>query len=387
MSAPSSTTSSEAIERGYLVVLAGSVALLLVLFLAFTFIIDPYGVSPVQMRLVGVNALKPKRLDIDRLIKPYEVWRHQPRTVFLGTSRIHQSIDPAVLDGTRFAPAYNASIPASTLSENAAHIASFFEMDRNLRAVFVELFLYNFVAPTPAEGPPGALLPSALSLFVSAGSAFNSMQTLLFNVSGRPGSAHVAARGQWVAAANFTTSFGQDDFIKAIMKIHDGLPPFALQTAAFAALDRIVDLCRRHDAELHLLITPNYPWDDYRLLSMGYWPLLEDWLRKISAYPNVVSFSQYNELLEEPPAPHMKYWNDPIHFNARMGHLMLNFFLGVADPEAPSNLMRRLSPETIEAAIRERRIGLNEWMARNPSFTTAFDKAKIGSMEASGGAR
>ncbi len=83
--------------------------------LAFTLLIDPYGVSPVHATIQGVNALKPKRLDIDRLIKPYEVWRYQPKTVFLGTSRIHQSIDPSVLDGTRFAPAYNASIPASSL--------------------------------------------------------------------------------------------------------------------------------------------------------------------------------------------------------------------------------------------------------------------------------
>ena len=59
---------------------------------AFVWAIDPYGVSPVRITWEGVNALKPKRLDIDRLIKPYEVWRYQPRTVFLGTSRIHQAI-------------------------------------------------------------------------------------------------------------------------------------------------------------------------------------------------------------------------------------------------------------------------------------------------------
>ena len=105
------------VDSGYLRALALSLAGWLSLYLIFTWTIDPYGVSPARFSLPGINALKPKRLDIDRLIKPYEVWRYQPRTIFLGTSRAHQSLDPSVLDGTRFAPAYNASMPAGSLAE------------------------------------------------------------------------------------------------------------------------------------------------------------------------------------------------------------------------------------------------------------------------------
>ena len=97
-------------------------------YLAFTSIVDPYGVSPLRLTLPGINAVKPKRLAIDRLIKPYEVWRYQPRTVFLGTSRFHQSIDPAVLGGTRFSPAYNAALPATSLWETEALLEEFLNM-------------------------------------------------------------------------------------------------------------------------------------------------------------------------------------------------------------------------------------------------------------------
>ena len=92
------------IQSRYLLLLALGVAMWTGVSLASILIIDPYGVSPVHVAIAGVNVLKPKRVDVDRLIKPYEVSRHQPRSVFLGTSRIQQSIDPAVLDGTRFAP-------------------------------------------------------------------------------------------------------------------------------------------------------------------------------------------------------------------------------------------------------------------------------------------
>jgi hypothetical protein len=367
------------IETGYLRTFALGVAILFGLFLAFTWFMDPYGVSPMRLSLQGINALKPKRLDIDRLIKPYEVWRYRPRTVFLGTSRIHQSIDPTVLDGTRFAPAYNASIPASTLSENAAHLEQFFRLNDNLRVVFVELFLYNFIIPEPQspEKSSRAFLQDTASLFLSAGAAFDSLQTLVFNLSGLPSSAHVAALGYWVAPTNFRTSFGQKEFIDFIMKTHNDIPSMSLQSTAFAALDGIVDLCQKNDAQLYLLITPSYPWDDYRLLSMGYWPLLEDWLRRISTYRNVISFSQYNDLLEEPPALIMKYWNDPLHFNINTGRLMLRSLLGASDPDIPLNFLRPVVPDTVETVMQERRSGLNHWSGRNPHFTKAFDRAKL----------
>jgi hypothetical protein len=72
-------------------------------------------------------------------------------------------------------------------------------------------------------------------------------------------------------------------------------------------------------------------------LSLGYWPLLEDWFVKISAYPNVISFSQYNGPLDESPAPIMKYWNDPTHFNVNAGRLMLKAFLETSSSASPSN--------------------------------------------------
>jgi hypothetical protein len=366
------------IDRGYLRALALAAVGWLALFVLFTWTIDPYGVSPLKLRIERFNALKPKRIDIDRYIKPFEVWRDQPRTVFLGTSRIHQSIDPAGFDGTAFGPAYNASIPASTVRENVTHLEQFFRADKQLRAVFAELFLYNFVGPplVPREKP--SLLEDGAALFLSANGAFDAFQTLAFNVARRPAPSYIAPGGFRVPPASITTSFGQAAFIDAIMQIHRKILPemMPLQTAAFADLDQIVDLCRKNNAELYLLITPNYPWDDYRLHSFGYWPLLEDWLYRVSRYPNVISYSQYNAILEEKPAPFMKYWNDPIHFNLHTGQLMMQAFLGGSDAEIPANFMRRVTPETVGAVAAERRKGLERWSRHNLDFTTAFDRAK-----------
>lgn len=121
--------------------------------IGFIWIIDPYGVSPIQINMSHINTYKPKRLDIDRLIKPYEVWRYQPKTIFIGTSRTQQSMNPTLLNNTSLAPAYNAAIPASTLAENAENIEQFLKLDPHIQDIFIELFLYNFTGQGQASTP------------------------------------------------------------------------------------------------------------------------------------------------------------------------------------------------------------------------------------------
>jgi hypothetical protein len=61
------------IRPRYVAALALGVAVWLDLTFAVILLIDPYGVSPLRVSMVGVNVLKPKRVDIDRLIRPCEV--------------------------------------------------------------------------------------------------------------------------------------------------------------------------------------------------------------------------------------------------------------------------------------------------------------------------
>lgn len=352
-----------------------------IIILSFIWIIDPYGVSPVHIRLSHVNTLKPERIDIDRLIKPYEVWRDQPKTVFLGTSRIHQSINPYTLDNTKFAPAYNAAVPASTLSQNAANLEEYFRLDKNLQYVFIELFIYNFIFPQP-EAPNKTFndfLRTSASLTSSADALISAFKTLSFNKSALPVGPYISPRGNWIRPEAFSTkdTFNQKLYIDTIVSIHKNIPDMIIQPTAIESLDRIVEICKKHHAKLYMIITPSYPWDDYRLLSLGYWPLLEEWVKKMSAYDNVFSASQYNPLLEEQAGEKMKWWNDPIHFSDNMGHLMLLSFLGAPNPEIPSNLLRAVKPSNLMTVLQERRNGLNQWILKNQQFVTAFNVAKV----------
>ena len=57
------------IQSRYLLLLALGVAVWTGVSLASILIVDPYGVSPVHVAIAGVNVLKPKSVDVDRLIK------------------------------------------------------------------------------------------------------------------------------------------------------------------------------------------------------------------------------------------------------------------------------------------------------------------------------
>ena len=97
----------------YLVLMASTWLVAAVLVVGFTLLVDAIGISPLRVAVAGFNASKPFRQDYDWIVKRYDVFRSQPVTIFLGSSRVKQSIDPALLADTGFAPAYNGGINGS----------------------------------------------------------------------------------------------------------------------------------------------------------------------------------------------------------------------------------------------------------------------------------
>jgi hypothetical protein len=379
MSVPFSTTSSDTPSRGYLRALALGVAIWLGLFLIFTWTVDPYGVSPMQLALRGINTQKPKRVDIDRLIKPYEVWRYQPRTVFLGTSRVHQSLDPAVLDGTRFAPAYNAAMPAASMDMHAAYLRQYVQLDRNLRTVIVELFLPNFIG-RPAGLEPGTwseFIENTVTLFGSADTLWDSASTLVYNVfSGRP-TFQVAPGGYLDRPPGRDTQAPFDGFAAYIWSPQVGEPDRAtFNQAAFDSVLEIIEIARANNLELIFIMAPSHPYADYYYDSIGAWGVIERWLAGLSGQATVYSFSQPNDWVDEPIGPTMTYWNDSFHFSLAMGRSILANLADLPDVKRPGNFMERMTPERVTSHVESRRQAVRRWAQANPSFVARFEDAR-----------
>lgn len=266
----------------------GSIVALALLALGFVWMIDPYGVSPLHFEWPGINAFKPKRADIDRVIKPYETWWRQPRTIFLGTSRIHQSIDPSALDGTAYAPAYNASVPGATIAENVALLEQYIRT--NIKQVFFELFLYMLIIPTheiPKKGGIFDIVTNLPALHFSMGAVFDSVASLQYNLNSTVRPESIAKGGYGVRGDDFDPSmhFIGQAYSQFVLSENRKVPDMRLQEATLEALKRAQSLCDQHGITLTFILSPNYPWDDYRLLATGYWHLVRDLYHSSQTFP------------------------------------------------------------------------------------------------------
>jgi hypothetical protein len=244
----------------------------------------------------------------------------------MGSSRIQQGLDPAALDGTRFAPAYNAAVPRNMLIEDAARIKHYVELDKNLRIVVVELFFWNFIYKQPPEPRYTFLdvMRDVVAMDASLAAIADSLATVKSNVVkdkepqiGRGGNWFEPRPARRYAKAKF------ESFVENVIRIHANLGAVDLQPSAFAALDRIVEISKQTGVEVQFLMMPHHPYDDYRIRSLGHWPLVEQWYRRLAAYPNVVSASRYTPPLLEDISDEMEYWNDPLHPSVRFGDLIL----------------------------------------------------------------
>jgi len=349
------------------------------MFLAFTGIIDPYGVSPIHVFWPGVNQYKPQRINIDRLIKPYEVWKYQPRTVFMGTSRIQQSIDPSVLDRTSYAPAYNASIPASTLKMNVSHLRRYIELDSRLQTVVVELFLYNFIGKNEEKAPERFVdfLTNTVSLFASTDALQASFQTLSYNLlNGQNPTYEIKPSGHFYYPPGHNAKATFDTFASEIWKLHQTRAGWIFNEPAFDSVREIIEICHDYKLNLIFLLTPNHIYDDYYIDKIGAWKIVEEWLRRVSADALVYSFSQPNSWVDEPVKENMRYWNDPYHFSLVMGRAIELGLLGEQDGGIPKGFMIHMTPDKVLEHVESRKQAVRSWELENAYFGREFEKQK-----------
>ena len=177
----------------YIVVMASSWMIAAAGVVGFNVAVDALGILPVGVSIPGFNKLRPPREQYDLIVNRVDVERFQPRTIFMGTSRVRQSIDPGVLAGTTFAPAYNGALNGGAhFQEIRWFLQVHFEADKKLRYVYIEAFptaLLQYSDPSMAPKPraPGSLAAGYVSAVFSMGGLRNSARTVLLNLKDKGG--------------------------------------------------------------------------------------------------------------------------------------------------------------------------------------------------------
>jgi hypothetical protein len=343
--------------------------------LSITLVIDPYGVSPIKLLMPGINSIKPARVNIDRQLKPYEVWVKRPRTIFLGTSRIHQSINPERLQGSNSAPAYNASIPAGNLATNISNIEQYALLNPQLKTVIVEVFMWNFLGQGQERIQKGLLemIQEAAPLFFSSQTISAAWKTLFHNIVSGAEVYEITPSGYFHYPPGHQPAGTFAGFAAGIWKMHPGAK-LKLNEAAFETLAELVGTAEKLGIEVILWITPNHAYSDWFLDHIGAWPLVEEWLKRVTSIAPAYSFSQVNALTHESVSNDMIYWYDPFHFSLLMGNQMIDAFFYKRQPEDTDNFMARLTEADIKKHVEVRRLGIKLWAKSNQDFTNLLQE-------------
>ena len=366
--------------------------LLLVLMSCVNYIVDPYGLYR-RIDSEGFNQQKEGVRSKIRLVKALELPLRKPKTLLLGSSRVHDGLNPddIALNDSQFSPVYNLGIDMLRISEAAEYLQFAVNNSDIKRVIFgLDFFMFNSLKQSEAGFDPKLISsrPNALdylkTTLISASALRDSVQTIKqsMNQSSRReflSNGYRPAKMVFYGLSDYSALHYFTNFTflspKSNTKYYG---EFTLQKKAILDFERILRICRDNKIDLKMYISPAHAdLEGEGILAAGKWNLFENWKRTIVGlsdtygYP-IWDFSGYNSVTTETvKTPMLNYW-DSSHFDERIGHLILERILKGHD-RIPSDFGVLLLKENIEEEllkIREQR-----------SLYVSIDRQRIESLQ------
>ncbi|MFM7406860.1 MAG: hypothetical protein ACKO3K_09410 [Cuspidothrix sp.] len=121
-----------------------TVAISILIVVSVNFLVDPYGIYKTP-NFFGINHEKPQKNLNDRLFKTIDIIRIQPLTIFLGSSRTKQGLDPDHPALSNSQPAYNLAVDGANPYEMMRYLEHTIKNQPNLKEVIlgIDFFMFN----------------------------------------------------------------------------------------------------------------------------------------------------------------------------------------------------------------------------------------------------
>jgi hypothetical protein len=361
----------------YLAVMAATWAIAAAAVGGFNLLIDPMGISPLRIAIAGFNERKPLRADYDRIVKRHDVRRSQPVTIFMGSSRIKQTIDPKLVTSPPFTPAYNGAMNGSAdYGEIGSYLGYYLRVDKKFHYVFIEAFATALLT-TPA-GPTTQFgltddIADFTSVFFSVGGLSSAIQTVWLNrrnprlaTSSEDGFAAIAFPQHHFSVRNVFNFVLHTGVINRASR-------FDLRVAV-AAKAMLAD-CKSHGVECRFFISPLHADALYAAYYLGLWPELEKLKRTLAELAPTYDFTRYNDIIEERVGP-VVYWPEAFHFAPALGALMTKAMMGKRAADMPANFGVLVDKNNIDSGLATCREERDRWIAQHPDAVARMQKAE-----------
>jgi hypothetical protein len=375
--------------RRYSLYLLGLFLIQSVFFSGFNLQIDPYGIFQTPA-IMGINRIKPEKRKQVRLFKAIAVSRIKPQMVFLGSSRTEFGLSTSHPVLQPFQPAYNLALPSPNMYEVRRYLEHAIANNQLKQVVLgIDFFMFNFFLPNTPDFNENRLEKTEITLQDTINSIYSidvllaSVVTVRHNQQKPNGLDYFHPDGS--RTENRDIIFGNQpmrDIMRAGLQQNTFLAKqnpsrrYQLSQDHLNELQTIVNLCREHQINLKIFISPAHGthWESIRV--GGFWPVFEQWKREIVKIYPIWDFSGYNSITTEPISDDMKNYLDSSHYTQEIGKLLLNRIFQTNEEKVPRDFGILITPENVESHIQKIQQDRAVWAEKNPEVVEFVEKLK-----------
>ena len=337
----------------------------------FNYVVDPYGFY----RFFDANGFNQQKEGVRskiRYVKALELPLREPKTVIIGSSRVHDSLNPNhnLLNEPQYQPVYNLGIDMARIHESFLYLKHAMA-NSEIRRVILGIDFFMFNASQKENGNFDSSLVGREIMFsdyistsiFSADAFFDSIQTLKisyrtpdrkeFLSNGfRPGKMVFYGLKNY-SALHYYTNY---TFMSSLPNETKYYANITSDERVFNDFEEILKLCKKNHVELKVYISPAHAnLDGEGIKTAGKWEEMELWKLKVVRLTDIYEiplwdFSGYNSITTEQVKTPMKFYWDSSHFTEVVSDMILKriFYDGV---NVPDDFGVKLTKENIESHI------------------------------------
>lgn len=334
--------------RQFLAIFSTGVILILMGIAAFNRVIDPFWLYQ-DIQLVGINTVKPKFAGVERHIKPQRLIKEQPEAIILGNSFSEIGMSPENIFFTDHdeLKAYNFAFAASDWERTVCYFEFALKHAPISRAVIgidaasMPLVDCKGVLPEIESFSEAKMLLSLNALRASISTlskqdkeATHRFDGTFFFKDGKKGTdrrfKEFLLKDDRLKGCNYLDALNAESYT---IQMPEQFPKPS--TLNLEGLAHIMNLADEHNVELKFYVYPSHAYLRELDIICGSYAHMWSNLGAIATFLDSTSYkgevwdfmginyTTTEEITEEPGI----YWQDPMHFNQKLGHFMLEIML------------------------------------------------------------
>ena len=309
----------------------------------FNYIVDPYGLFR-TIELQGFNQQKEGVRSKIRYVKSIEISLRKPKTIIMGSSRVHDGVNPEYIKEKSFLPVYNYGLDMARIKEIKQYLKhAVINSKIEYLILGLDYFMFNKYQRLNVTYDK-TMIGRRINYFDVYFKTLFTMSALKDSIKTIKISANQNKRKEFLANGyrpgdqvfyklkNYEKLHKNTNWIFLTTRPQDTLyySKMALDQESLNDFQEIIKICKKHNIDLKLYISPAHAsLDGEGINAVGLQPEFEKWKEYITDITNkskvtLTDFSGYNLITTEAVRTPMKNYWDSSHFTESIGDMILD---------------------------------------------------------------